>query len=61
MKQKRDKHCDYAVLNLNGRCIAVCHYNQDSDYEYDCTGKKALSHEEIARQAIERAKKGVDI
>jgi len=33
----RDTHCRFKRLNTNGKCIACCHYNIQSDS--DCTGK----------------------
>lgn len=32
----RKQHCSFAELNSNGRCIASCHHNVQSDA--DCTG-----------------------
>ena len=34
----RDRHCQLAKLNSNGKCIAPCTYNQRNLYKMDCTG-----------------------
>ena len=34
----RKEHCDFAVLNGQGRCIAACTHNWNTMFEQDCTG-----------------------
>lgn len=34
----KHKHCSFAELNSNGRCIAPCHYNLDKTVPGDCLG-----------------------
>jgi hypothetical protein len=38
MTADRNEHCAFAVLNTSGKCIAVCHRNEDNDYDCDCIG-----------------------
>ena len=38
IKEYKSEHCGYAVLNCNGKCIAICHWNVASDE--DCIGRE---------------------
>jgi len=34
----KDKHCSGAILDNNGKCIAICHHNLSTGYQTDCMG-----------------------
>lgn len=36
--QWRTEHCNGAILNTYGKCIAECKYNSLNHYEFDCIG-----------------------
>lgn len=57
--KQRSAHCQYAVVNRYGRCIAGCHYNWDSQFEHDCTGKDRVDDEARIKQEIEDRKAGL--
>lgn len=39
MTANRKEHCDFAVLNTSGKCIADCHRNWSNGFKTDCIGK----------------------
>ena len=38
--KQRHEHCAFAKINDHGKCVAICHYNLDSQGEYDCIGNR---------------------
>ena len=35
----RTCYCAFGKFNSSGRCIACCHFNIDSGFQYDCLGR----------------------
>lgn len=41
--ENREKHCTFAKLNRQGRCIADCFENRAREFKTDCTGADGLT------------------
>jgi hypothetical protein len=52
MFDDQEKHCFFAVFNLNGQCIAPCHKNAliGPGETVDCTGKASETIEDFLRR-----------
>jgi len=42
--ETRKKHCSFAVLNSNGRCVADCWMNREREFCSDCTGMNSQAY-----------------